>query len=158
MSRLALPAALAVMAGVYAAGIPSVRTLFGKGFVDTRFLPKILVAIAAGALLAIIVREVRTWLAERAVPADDAPAEPGGFEAVKPFVLFAAILAYIAAFKPVGFLISNMALGLLILWLFEFGVGRPVVRVAAAAAVTAVAYLLFAVAFGTRLALLPGGY
>ena len=73
-------------------------------------------------------------------------------------MLFAAILAYIAAFKPVGFLISNMALGLLILWLFEFGVGRPVVRVAAAAAVTAVAYLLFAVAFGTRLALLPGGY
>lgn len=154
--RLALPAGLAAMTAVYAAEIPNVRSLFGEGFVDTRFLPKVLVIIAACALVAIVWREIRAGAA--AAP-DEAGAEDGSrFDAFKPFILFAALLAYIAAFRPLGFLACNIGLSVLILWLFGYGAGRPLVRVAAALGITGAAYLLFAVAFGTRLPLLPGGF
>jgi len=150
LRRLALPAALAAMTAIYAAEIPNVRTLFGEGFVDTRFLPKVLVIIAACALVAIVWREIRAGAAEATADEGDR------FDAFKPFILFAGLLAYIAAFRPLGFLACNVGLSVLILWLFGYGAGRPLVRGAAALGITALAYLLFAVAFGTRLELVPG--
>lgn len=147
VKKLALPLGLLALVLIYAAGIPDVRSQFDEGLIGTRSLPKGLVVLALACLGVILLREARA-------PAPETPEDQTG--AWKPYGLFAAILAYVALFKPVGFVLTTAGLCLIIMWLFEYETGRPLRRILAAGVITGLAYLLFAVAFGTRLALWPG--
>lgn len=149
-SSLALPLGLLGLTLVYASGIFNIRSQFEEGFVSVTFLPKVLVVIALLAIGAIVNSEVRSARPQ----AKDT--ESTLLDRAKPFLLFCAILGYIAAFRPIGFLISTTMLAYVCLWLFNYARGQVWLRVLVSSAITTLAYLLFAVAFGTRLALFPG--
>lgn len=146
---------LLVLTLVYASEISSVRSLFDEGFVSTRFLPSLLVGVALVAIAVIALRDLRA-----ASQVDDAPAQ-SLLQHVKPLGLFAVVLGYIALFRPLGFFATTFAFSLCCLWLFDYAaqqesLGRRLrANLVAAIAITGVAYLLFAVAFGARLPLLP---
>lgn len=146
---------LLVLTLIYASEISSIRSLFDEGFVSTRFLPKLLVWIAIGALTVIALRDARASSGEK----DDL--DSSWTSHVKPLVLLGVVFCYIALFRPAGFILTTIALAMSCLWLFDFASSeqRKSARIAknliAALIITALAYLLFAVAFGTRLPLLP---
>lgn len=159
LKKLALPGFLLVLTLVYASGISSIKSLFDEGFVSTRFLPQSLVVIALCTLAVIAWRDLKS--ADVAEPDGDG-SEDTLSNHVKPYVLLVAILIYIAAFKPVGFIMSTTALSYCCLWMFDYAVEKADrfyrfgLRMFVSLVVTGLAYLLFAVAFGTRLPLLPG--
>lgn len=156
--KLALPLGLLALVLIYAAGISDVRSQLDEGFVGTRFLPKGLVMVALACLAAILLREWRGTSTPHAADdiGDHDTAEEPQALAYKPYALFVAILAYVGLFKPMGFVLTTAALCLAIMWLFDYENGRPLRRLLGTVVITGLAYLLFAVAFGTRLDLWPG--
>lgn len=158
-TRHTISALLLALTLIYASGISSIRSLFAEGFVSTQFLPQVLVAIALVAILAIAWRDER---AAKQASEDDNPVSQSPGALGKPFLLFVAILGYIAVFRPLGFFFSTIALSLCCLWLFNYAseartilhrIGRCLLI---ATFITGLAYMLFAVAFGARLPLFPG--
>jgi len=157
IGKHAATAFLLALVLIYASEISSIRSLFDEGFVSTRFLPKLLVGVALGAIIWIAVRDARSEPANEAET--DAAAPPGHG---KPILLFGVIIGYIALFQPIGFVLSTVALSICCLWMFDFGANRStllsriLLTVFAASVLTGLAYLLFSIAFGARLPLFPG--
>ena len=155
LGRHAATIGLLTLVLIYASEISSVRSLFDEGFVSTRFLPKLLVGIALFALLAI------AWRDEKAAKSAQKPPPTRLLETARPLALFVMIVAYIAVFRPLGFFPATIALSLGCLWVFDFAVDQPNLGARllrsglAACVIAALAYFLFAVAFGARLPMLP---
>lgn len=143
---------LLVFTTIYASGIPRIRSLFDEGSVGTKFLPQLLVFITLSCLVIIILRDMKT-----ADGAREEELQKAGSSA-KPLVLFGATLAYIALFKSAGFLIATFLFSYSVLCLFSHSNKKLIVRASIAAAITGLAYLLFAVAFGTHLNIYPVGF
>lgn len=147
-----LTVGLAILTTLYAFGIPNIRSLFDEGLVGTQFLPQLLVVITLICLVIIAVRDIKTNLT------NDDEEEFSFKEKLKPFALFLATLGYIALFKPTGFLIATFTYSFCILCLFSHANNQLFVRSFIAACITALAYLLFAIAFGTHLNIYPVGF
>lgn len=149
-----MPSALLALTGIYAFGIPGIKSQFDEGVVGPQFLPLLLVFCALLALMAIFYRS----LSEIRQSGEGACQDEGvdRMSALRPFMVFLVILAYVAAFKPAGFVISTLGLAFGILWIFEYAAQNIMLRLAVSVLLTGLAYILFAVAFGTRLPLFPG--
>lgn len=146
---------LIVLTIIYASGIPSIKSLFDEGLVGTKFLPQLLVVITLFCLVIIMLRDIRT--ADKSIEASEETARKVEGSA-KPLALFVATLAYIALFKAAGFLIATFLFATCVLCLFSHTNKSLAARALIAAAITGLAYLLFAVAFGTHLNIYPVGF
>lgn len=150
---------LITLTTIYAFGIPSIRSLFDEGLVGTQFLPQLLVLITLVSLAFVVLRDYKT--AHKLDQGDDGAANASQFslkQAIKPIALFVSTLAYIALFKPTGFVIATFAYSFCVLSLFSHASNQLHLRALIAAAITGLAYLLFAVAFGTHLNIYPVGF
>lgn len=152
-----LSAGLVILTILYAFGIPNIRSLFDEGLVGTQFLPQLLVVITLICLAVIVLRDMKT-----AEEKDEDGETTFGKEIIKdklkPIALFVATLGYIALFKPAGFVIATFLYSNCILWLFSHANNQLLVRALIGATITGLAYLLFAVAFGTHLNIYPVGF
>lgn len=152
-----LSVGLLILTILYALGIPNIRSLFDEGLIGTQFLPQLLVIITITCLAIIIFRDMKT--AERSdEDGEDTLDKDNIKEKLKPIALFLATLGYIALFKPAGFVIATFLYSNCILWLFSHANNQFLVRALIGATITGLAYLLFAVAFGTHLNIYPVGF
>lgn len=143
---------LLILTAIYAFGIPQIRSLFDEGLVGTRFLPQLLVIITISCLVLIMLRDMK-----KASISNEQISESARGNA-KPIILFIATLVYIALFKSAGFLIATFLFSFSVLWLFSHASEKLLARALIAASISGLAYLLFAVAFGTHLNIFPAGF
>lgn len=156
MARLAVPLGMAFLTGLYAFGVFNIRVQFDEGFVGPKFLPGLLCLIAFLLLGKIIWGEVRGLQSEE-VDAET-PAETR-IDQLKwrPFWVAVSILAYVAAFKFLGYPLATFLLAAALISLFSETRPGLLKLALLSAAITVVFYGLFAVAFSVRLSLLPEG-
>lgn len=148
MARFGFPLFLMLLTTVYLAAASQIRVQFSEGLVGPKFLPFLAAGLTYLALLHILWREFRAPAGEKTM----------GRSLLRPAAVIVITVAYVGVFGAFGYAVSTFLFALALFRVFEFERGRPLVMVLYAAAVTFVFFLLFAVAFGIRLPVLPGIY
>lgn len=144
------PVFLFVMTTAYLAAAFNIRTMFGAdGGVGPRTMPIVSAIIMYGALLIVIVKEVRGPQKER---------ENTLASHVRPILVALATGGYIWLFIPLGYILSTMVFVAVLFAIFQYQIRNPLKFLLYDVIITAVFYGLFAGIFEVRLPTLTGGF
>lgn len=147
--ELVFPLCLLVVTTVYLAASFDISTAFDTGFVNSAFGPRVVAALMYVALLFVLRDALRARRARAAEAAGADAAPEGTWAGPLQVVLLTAV--YIAAFRPLGYVLATLVYVYLLFYLFRFDEKSQLKRIAYTIAVTAIFYLLFDGVFNVRL-------
>lgn len=143
--EVVFPLCLFLVTTIYLAATFSISTAFDPGFVNSAFTPRVVAALMYVALLIVL----RDAFRKRQEHAGEGSAEGAAWAA--PLWVVGLTCIYIAAFKPVGYVLSTLPYVFALFYVFRFEEKGLLKRLLYAVAITAIFYILFAELFGVRL-------